>query len=158
MFVRKVQEGSYNLNQFVVFNHSKDEAKSDKGVYKTPDNIQDLLSTYYYLRNLDFSKSEPGDVFAQTAFLDNEVHKFYYKYLGRETITTELGSFRCIKFCPSLLKGRVFKHEEDMVVWVTDDANKIPIRAEAKILVGSVKMDLQSYKGVKQPLAVVSKK
>jgi hypothetical protein len=158
MFIRKVQEGSYNLNQFVVFNQIKDEAKSDKGVYKTPDNIQDLLSTYYYLRNLDFSKSKPGDVFAQTAFLDNEVHKFYYKYLGRETIKTELGTFNCIKFCPSLLKGRVFKNEEDMVVWVTDDENKIPIRAEARILVGSVKMDLQSYSGVKQPLAVVSKK
>lgn len=158
LFLRNVQEGGYKLNQQVVFNQNKDEAKSNKGVYKTPDNIQDLLSTYYYLRNLDFSNAKVGDVYAQQAFLDDEIHKFYYKYLGKETITTELGTFKCIKFCPSLLKGRVFKHEEDMVIWVTDDENKIPIRAEAKILVGSVKMDLQNYSGVKQPLAMISKR
>ena len=158
LFVRRVQEGGYKLNQNVVFNQNKDEAKSEKGIYKTPDNIQDLLSTYYYLRNLDFSTAKVGDVYAQQAFLDDEIHKFYYKYLGKETITTELGTFKCIKFCPSLLKGRVFKHEEDMVIWVTDDENKIPIRAEAKILVGSVKMDLQDFSGVKQPLAQVIKK
>jgi hypothetical protein len=158
LFIRHVEEGSYKLNQYVVFNQYNDEAKTEKGVYKTPDNIQDLLSTYYYLRNLDFTDIQPGKVFAQTAFLDDEVHQFYYKYLGKETITTDLGTFKCLKFCPSLLKGRVFKNEEDMVVWVTDDEAKLPIRAEAKILVGSIKMDLKSYSGVKTPLACVSAK
>jgi len=158
MFVRHVEEGSYRLNQFVVFNHQKDEAKTDKGIFKTPDNIQDLLSTYYYLRNLDYTNSKPGDIFSQTAFLDNENQQFHYKYLGKETITTELGTFKCLKFCPSLLKGRVFKNENDMTVWITDDDAKLPVRAEAKILVGSVKMDLQSFTGVKQPLACLSLK
>jgi hypothetical protein len=156
-FVRHVEEGSYKLNQNVVFNHLKDEVKSDGGVFKAPDNIQDLLSTYYYLRTLDFSQSKPGEVFTQTTFLDDEIHQFGYKYLGKETIKTDLGTFKCLKFCPTLLKGRVFKNETDMTVWITDDENHIPVRAQAKILVGSVKMDLASFSGIPQPLAMIKK-
>lgn len=29
--------------------------------------------------------------------------------------------------------------------WITDDANHIPVLAEAKVLVGSIKMELSSY-------------
>jgi hypothetical protein len=52
----------------------------------------------------------------------------------------------------------VFKEQEGMTVWVTDDKNRIPVRAQAEILVGSIKMDLTSYKGVLNPLALVKKK
>lgn len=153
LFIRRVDEGGYKINQNVVFNQHKDEVKSSGGSFKVPDNIQDLLSTYYYLRTLDFSKCKVGDTFKQEAFLDDEIHKFAYKYLGKETVTTSLGTFRCLKFCPTLLKGRVFKSEEDMVVWITDDLNKIPIRAEARILVGSVKLDLKEYAGIRNPIS-----
>jgi hypothetical protein len=62
---------------------------------------------------------------------------------------------RCLKFRPIIQKGRVFKSEEDLAVYVTDDANHIPVRAEAKILVGSVKMDLTSFENLKNPVAFV---
>ncbi|MFM7176473.1 MAG: DUF3108 domain-containing protein, partial [Bacteroidota bacterium] len=62
-------------------------------------------------------------------------------------------TFRCIKFRPMLLQGRVFKEEEDMTVWVTDDLNRIVVRAQAEILVGSIKMDLKSYEGLANPLS-----
>jgi hypothetical protein len=58
-------------------------------------------------------------------------------------------------FRPYLLEGRVFKEKEGMTVWVSDDKSRIPIRAQAEILVGSVKMDLVKYTGVMRPLAMV---
>jgi hypothetical protein len=56
---------------------------------------------------------------------------------------------------PVLQKGRIFKHEEDMLVWLSDDVNHIPIRAKANILFGSIKLDLSNYKGIMQPLQFI---
>ncbi|MBC7411158.1 MAG: DUF3108 domain-containing protein [Bacteroidia bacterium] len=155
LFLRHIEEGSYKLSQSVLFNHYTDVAKSGNEEIKTPNNIQDLVSTYYFARCTDFSNAKINEIHTLQAFLDDEIFTFSYKFLGRETITTNLGTFKCLKFCPTLLKGRVFKHEDDMTLWVTDDENKLPIRAEAKIIVGSVKMDLSKYEGVANPIAKV---
>ena len=70
------------------------------------------------------------------------------KFVGREEIRTKHGTIRCIKFHPQLLEGRVFKDKDDMTVWISDDDNKIVVRAQAEILVGSVKMDLKNFSGL----------
>lgn len=91
--------------------------------------------------------------------LDNEVHNLYIKYEGREVIKTKYGRFNAIKFKPLLIKGTIFEGGEKMTVWVTDDANKIPIRIESPIVVGSVKVDMMGYKGLRYPMtALISKR
>jgi hypothetical protein len=82
------------------------------------------------------------------------MYNLQIKFKGRETISTDLGKIRCLKFVPVLQRGRIFKHEEDMVVWLSDDKNHIPIRAKADILFGSLKIDLTSYSGLYNPLMV----
>jgi hypothetical protein len=77
------------------------------------------------------------------------------KYLGKETIKVDAGTFNCIRFAPVVQKGRVFKKEEDLSVWVTDDVNHLPILAQAKLMVGSVKIELKQYEGVASTLARV---
>lgn len=52
-------------------------------------------------------------------------------------------------------KGRIFKHDDDLQVWISDDVNHVPIRAQANILVGSIKLDLESYSGLVDGLALV---
>lgn len=44
-----------------------------------------------------------------------------------------------------------------MTVWISDDKNKIPILAQAKVLVGSIKMELVDYKNLANPISIVSK-
>ena len=88
-----------------------------------------------------------------SAFLDDELIPLNIKYLGKEKLKTKLGTFNCIKFAPMLQEGRIFKDSEDMTIWVTDDKNLIPVRAQANILVGSIKMDLTGYKNLLHPLA-----
>jgi hypothetical protein len=53
---------------------------------------------------------------------------------------------------PVVMKGRVFKNEEDLTVYVSDDDNKIPLQIKANILIGSVKMTLTDYSGLKNPM------
>ena len=86
-------------------------------------------------------------------FLDNEVYSLYIKYLGKEQIKTKYGTFKAIKFSPLLVKGTIFSGGEKMTVWVTDDANHIPVRIESPISVGSVKVDMMGYKNLRHPLA-----
>lgn len=157
LLITNLSEGGYETRQNVIFNHYKYSAKSEKKEIQIPLNVQNVVTTYYYARTLDYSNAKPGDVYTMSAYLDDEVFTFSFKFLGRETITTDLGTFRCLKFCPTLLKGRVFKKEDDMTCWITDDENKIPIRAEAEVIIGSIKMDLMEYEGLANPMAVVKK-
>ena len=121
--------------------------------YQSPDFVQDMLSSYYYARTLDYSYAQIGDVFTITALVDDEIYPIKMKYTGKETITIDAGTFRCMKFVPVLQKGRVFKQEQDLTVWITDDLNHIPVLAEAEILVGSIKMELKEYSGVRNVMA-----
>jgi hypothetical protein len=69
--------------------------------------------------------------------------------MGKETISTDIGKIRCIKLRPQLVVDRVFKDEDDMTVWVTDDANRVPVRVQTDIWVGSLKVDLVNYKNLR---------
>jgi len=86
-------------------------------------------------------------------FLDNEVFHLYIRYLGKETVKTKYGKFRAVKFKPLLVKGTLFEGGENMTVWVSDDPNRIPIRVESPIIVGSIKVDLMQYRGIRYPLS-----
>jgi hypothetical protein len=157
IFIRRVNEGGYVINQDYIFNHYKDKVDVGEGkVFDTPDNVQDMLSAFYFTRSLDFSNAKAGDIYTIPAFVDKEVFPMKIKYIGKETIKTDLGKIRCIKFRPVVQKGRIFKKEEDLNVWITDDKNHIPVRAQAEILVGSIKMDLIDYSGLANPISKVN--
>jgi hypothetical protein len=157
IFIRRVDEGGYIINQDYIFNQFKHKVDIGGGkVFDTPEHVQDMLSAFYYARSLDFSNAKAGDIYTIPAFVDKEVYPMKIKYVGKETIKTDLGKFRCLKFRPVVQKGRIFKKEEDLNVWITDDKNHIPIRAQANILVGSIKMDLIQYSGLANPISKVN--
>ena len=151
-FVRNVDEGGYKKFELVNFDHDRNQAVSQKGSYAVPVCVQDVLSAIYYARNIDFSRYKPGDKIPLTIFLDDEVHNIYVRYMGKEEIRTRYGRFRSIKFKPMLIKGTIFEGGEKMTVWVTDDLNKVPLRIESPITVGSVKVDMMGYKNLRHPM------
>lgn len=157
LFIRRIEEGGYSKSQNVSFNHFKSTATSEKKTVETPSHVQDLISALYYARTFDFANAAPGDTFLINTYLDDETYPLVIKYIGKETIKTQMGKFRCIVFKPYLASGRVFKEKEGMTVWITDDKNRIPVRAQADILVGSIKMDLKGYRGLSNPVALVEK-
>ena len=164
MFIRRVDEGCFVINENVSFNHYKNTAASNgtrnkkdisRGIDSLPDGIQDMLSAFYYARTLDFSNVKEGDVFPIFGLIDNEVVPLNIKFIGREEIETKKGTFKCLKFRPMLQEGRVFKDNEDMTVWVSDDKNHLPVRVQTDVLVGSIKMDLVDFEGLANPPAIV---
>lgn len=152
-FIRNVDEGGYKIYENVTFNHTANTALTTKGVYKVPNCVQDVISSVYYARNIDFNKYKAGDKIPFAMFLDGENYNMYIRYMGKETIKTRYGKFRAIKFKPLLVKGTLFEGGEKMTVYVSDDGNKLPIRIESPLLVGSVKVDLMGYQNLRYPLS-----
>ena len=151
--IRKVNEGSYTKYENVTFNQQTNTAVSTEGAYNVPHCIQDVLSAVYYARNINFDKYKENDLIPFNMFLDNKVYNLYIRYLGKEKIKTRYGKFRSIKFKPLLVKGTIFEGGEKMNVWVSDDANHIPLRIESPINVGSIKVDMMGYRNNRYPVS-----
>jgi hypothetical protein len=151
-FVRHIEEGSYRKHEEIYFNSKENTATGSDGVMKVPDQVQDLVSSLYFARNIDYNRYKVGNKIGFKLFLDDKVYDMYVRYAGKETIKTRYGTFRTIKLKPLLIKGKVFEGGEKMTVWVTDDGNRVPVRVETPLVVGSIKMDLMQYRNLKYPL------
>jgi hypothetical protein len=115
-----------------------------------------MVSTFYYLRNkLDVTKLKLGDEIMVDMFFDEENYGFKLKYLGEEIINTEFGNIEALKFRPYVMAGRVFKEEESLTLWVSKDKNRVPLRVKADLAVGSLRADLEAFKGLKHPFKIV---
>lgn len=157
-FIRRVNEGGYIINRDYIF--YQDENLIDDGKHKqkikVPVNVQDIFSAFYYARTIDFKNIKVGDAIQLYSYLDYEVWPLKVRYKGIETVKIGAGTFECMRFVPIIQQGRVFKDEDDMSVYISNDKNKIPVLAKADILIGSVKMELTDWEGLAHPLAKVN--
>lgn len=161
-FIRDINEGGHTKNIEIEFDqinqkaHVNNKKHKTKKVYDTKPNIQDMVSTFYYLRNkLDVTKLKIGDEVKVDMFFDEENYGFKLKYLGEEIIDTEFGKIESLKFRPYVMAGRVFKEEESLTLWVSKDKNRVPLRVKADLAVGSLRADLEAFKGLKYPFKIV---
>ena len=160
-FIRDIDEGGHTKNIEIEFDHINNKAhvnnkkKKNKKIISTKPNIQDMVSTYYYLRNnIDVKNLKVGDEISVNMFFDEENYGFKLKYLGEELIKTEFGKVNSLKFRPYVMAGRVFKEEESLTLWVSNDQNKVPLRIKADLAVGSLRADLDAFKGLKYPFKI----
>ena len=153
LFRRKINEGGYKKHRITSFNYDTNKAyvqdfteQKDTSVAFT--NVQDMLSSFYFLRNQDVSNLNEGDEIKLDMFMDSQIYPFKLRFLGKETINTKFGKVKTLIFRPYVQSGRVFKAQESVTIWITDDANKIPIKMKASLAVGSLRAELEAYKGL----------
>ncbi len=147
-------KGGYIINQdYIYLQHRRQVTTQEKKTFTVPAHAQDMISAFYYARTWDLSNVQPGQEFTIDLFMDNENWPLKMKFVGKETIKIRNGKYRCLKFQPMVQKGRIFKGNDDLNVWVTDDANHIPVLVQAKVLVGSIKMELSDYQGLANPIS-----
>jgi len=162
-FIRKINEGGYKKDVEINFDHENDKAilndkKNKKKLnFTLEDSIQDLISAFYYLRNnYDPKDLVVGEVIDLKMLYDDDgIFNFKLKYLGTEIVRTKYGKVECLKFRPLVQSGRVFKEEESLSLWVSNDDNRIPIRIKADLAVGAIKADLDGYNGLKHQFKIV---
>ncbi len=162
-FIRNTYEGGYKVDNEYIFNYrdslifSKTENTNKSISYDTvliSKQIHDVLSGIYYIRNLDFENYALNDIIPIQMIIDGEVFELYIRYLGMEILKThDKRKFNTIKISALFVEGTIFKGGEDLLVWFTDDLNRIPVLVEAKILIGSVKATLNTTENLKFPLS-----
>lgn len=158
---RSVNEGDYHIFEKIAFNQAgrkmsvwradRRGAAETKTEHSVTDCVHDMLSILYNLRNVDFGNQKIGQRSPFRVFMDQEEYPLSMRYMGRESRKKvySMGRYKTLKFQPDLIAGNVFKEGDKMTVWVSDDENRIPVLIESPVSVGSVKMVLKEYWGLK---------
>lgn len=152
LYTENIREANYRRNDKARFYQNEKKIVANKGTFRGDGQTFDLVSAYYFARNLDMTRLRPGSKFSMDYFLQDEVTELTIQYIGKERVKTSLGTFNCLKFSPSIQPGRIFRKDSKLYLWITDDGNRIPVKAQVEILVGSVTMELVGTKGLKYPL------
>ncbi len=151
--IRNISEGGYKYYNEVTFAHKDSSLYSQKsGHFEIPPDILDMVSSLYFLRNMNLDTLKNGDVINIVTFFGDEIFPFPLRYRGHETVKTRLGRYLCHRFDPVVEVGRIFESEDDMTIWISADGNKVPIRVRFDMIVGGVLCDLSAYENLKYSL------
>jgi hypothetical protein len=159
-FYRNIEEGNYKRKEYTFFDHATgvatveiEDPGKDKRVktFAVKPNVQDMISGYYHIRNMDFNTLLPGALIRVDAFFEDKQYDFQVKYLGKERIKTEIGKVNAIKLTPVMPDNSLFEGGESIKIWISDDANRIPLKVKAEMFVGAVEVDILSFGGLKHP-------
>jgi hypothetical protein len=163
---RKIKEGNYRKDELITFDHEKLKAEvkvmdqktgiySEPKVYPTPDNVRDLVGGFMYLRVIDFTKYKKGDTLTVSGFFEDTPYHLKIIYSGRENINTRIGTIPCHKLIPVMPDNKLFDGENSITCWISDDGNRIPIKIQAKMFIGSTGVELISFRGLRNQLKVI---
>jgi len=152
--VRNVKEQKYRFYDEVFYDHENDSLFSLKsGRKKVPDQINDLISVFFYIRqNHYFESLLAGKKIKIPVFHGDELFMMELEYIGNETIDTKIGRKQCYVVSPKVPQGKLLKGSDGLKIYITKDSNRLPIYAEFDLVLGALKCELDSYKinGVNQ--------
>ena len=119
-----------------------------EGKYSIPRYVNDIMSAFYYARTIDYSKMKVGDRVKLYNFYKDKVYDLDVRYLGKERIKVSAGTFDCIMVEPLVQEGGLFKSEGNIIIWLTNDDIKMPVKVKTKIVIGSIDAELTAYEGL----------
>jgi len=162
-FYRKIREGRYKKDEWTNFDHEnkKIEVKvldnktgkmKDPKYYDAPKHVRDMVAGFLYLRVMDFTKLKIGDTVKVTGFFEDEFYKLNIIYRGKEKVKLKIGKVNALVFKPVMPKNKIFDGENSITAWFSDDKNRIPLKIDAEMFIGSAGVELVSYSGLKNPI------
>lgn len=162
LYKRNINEGSYFKLVKYTFDHKSKIAKTliqksnrKGGTYDQKKNVaiqygtKDLVTTLYHIRNSNLETLGLGQSKSYTILFDREEQVINIKMLGKETINTNIGKKDCYKLGISVNNSDALKGNNDNLIWLTADANKIPVYGKFKVAVGSGELKIKSATGLK---------
>lgn len=157
---RHIEEGSYRKHEKVFFDQQNFKAKMElydrenKNLqevheYDLKVPVQDLVSGFYSLRNMNLKELKPGEYIMIKGFFDKEIYNIKLIYEGKDSLQTNLGAKETYVFAPQIPKNKLFRGEYPIKVWVTTDLNKIPVKIKANMFIGSLNFDIKTASGLR---------
>jgi hypothetical protein len=159
---RKIAEGGYRKHEIVKFDHNTSflEAKTynfktqefkEPKYYMFPNDAQDLISGFYFLRSLNFDTIKLHDTISMPAFFEDKLYDFKILYEGKETIQTDFGKIKALVIKPVMPDNKIFAGENSISCFLSDDGNKIPLKVKADLFIGSAEVELVKAENLKTP-------
>jgi hypothetical protein len=147
-FEQHIKEGKFKRDYTALFDQKNHKAKTDEGDFDIPAYVHDIMSAFYYARTIDYSKFKTGQRVNLRNFFKGKTNPLDIKYLGKQRITVEAGTFNCIIVEPMVKEGGLFKSEGRILIWLSDDERKIPVKVNTKVIIGSIDAELKEYSGI----------
>jgi hypothetical protein len=151
-FEQHIREGSYSRDFIAEFDQRKNVAKTSEGTYPVPPYVHDILSAFYFARTIDYGPLKAGDQVQLSNFYKDKAYDLVVRVLGRQQLEVAAGTFNTVVIEPLVNEGGLIKSEGRIVVWLTDDERKIPIRVNTKVVIGSIDTELREYTGIRGPV------
>lgn len=154
---RSIQENRYRKKEEIFFDYSRNMARvqaenSQPEEVSVSANVQDMVSGYYFLRLQKYHHLRKKDTIRLTGIFENKIYDFRIVYLGKERVKTEFGKTDAFVISPIMPENKLFSGRNPIKMWISDDQNRIPLKIEAELLLGSIDMDIQSFKNLKYPI------
>ncbi|MBU3741898.1 MAG: DUF3108 domain-containing protein [Candidatus Kapabacteria bacterium] len=152
-FEQRIREGNYRRDYTATFDQVANKAMTTEGTFDIPPYVHDIVSAFFYVRTFDLKRYRKGQSILLQNFFGKKVHDLEVKVLGRQRVTVAAGTFDCVAIEPMVKEGGLFKSEGRIVIWLSDDDRKIPVKVSTKVLIGSIDAELTGYRGLRGPLA-----
>lgn len=151
-FEQHIKEGKFVKDYSAIFDQKNLVARTGDGDFAITPHVHDIMSAFYYARTIDYSKFKIGQRVPLQNFYKGKVNPLEIKYLGKQKISVKAGTFNCIIVEPLVKEGGLFKSEGRILIWLSDDERKIPVKVNTKVIIGSIDAELKEYSGLNGPL------
>lgn len=137
----KIREGRHRRDKEVIFDHSAgkaiyfDRLKNEKRGFDIAPPVFDPLSGFYYLRSLELSVGRPVFI---TIFDSKKTWNVEVQILRKEKVSLSSGMINTIVVKPLMKSEGIFSRQGDMLIWLTDDGKRVPVKMQTKVSIGSI--------------------
>ncbi|MFA6467933.1 MAG: DUF3108 domain-containing protein [Bacteroidota bacterium] len=147
-FEQHIREGKFVRDYTAIFDHPKRTARTAEGDFPIPEYVHDIMSAFYYARTIDYTGFKMGQRVHLNNFFKGKTNPLEIKYLGKQKVKVDAGTFNCIIVEPMVKEGGLFKSEGRILIWLSDDERKIPVKVNTKVIIGSIDAELKEYSGI----------
>ncbi|MDL2289788.1 DUF3108 domain-containing protein [Paludibacteraceae bacterium OttesenSCG-928-F17] len=158
--IQNLSEGKYRHYDEVSFFQEQSYASSKKRetTFLLFEPTYDILSAIEHLRGMNWDNFMNGDTITIITAYDKDPFPIHVIYRGKETITIGDYKYKCHKFAPIIDPGKILKKKESILIWFSDDENKIPVNIRLNLVVGAFKLELEETPALLHPFTAKSHK
>ncbi len=154
LFIRNLKENKYKLLEYNHFDFAKMQVKlvqkntsrqDSIRYYPITSNINDLLSVFFQLRKIDFNSYKSSDTLSLDVFIEEQSFNLKFNIVKKESIKTRIGKKNAFVIVPIVPENQLFRGENPVTIWISDDELRVPLLIKTKSWVGNVQVELKEY-------------
>lgn len=150
--IKDLQEGDYRSRREAVYDRQTRKVRVKSANPADPKEapvtveaetrawVQDLVSAIYFARTRKLKNVGREVNFALSD--EGQTYDIGIVLVGKEDIKVDAGTFKTLKVEARIFNGRFIQRDGTLFLWLTDDARRIPVKAQVKSANGTITFNL----------------